>query len=416
MRVVVAGGGVVGLACAWFLTRGGAEVEVLEAGGFGEGASKASAGWVVPSLSTPLAAPGMLATGLRHALDPRGALVIRPSLDLSWLRWLWRFRAAAGPRRYESGVKAFLELNTRTMDLFDELAAAGVEFEMHSTGVLALARSRSHMSWFLRLFEELARLGYPGEIREMSRAELAEVEPAAGGVASVGVLTSVDRHVQPDSLVRGLVEALGKEGAHLRPHAGVRALRRAGSRLLAVTEQGEVEGDAVVVATGARVNEILRSLDVRLPVVGAKGYAVELRGEGLKPAHALYLMEPKIGVSPYRDGSLRVAGVFELPGRDARTSTSRVRQIVEDARAYLRDWRPLGDAWAEEGTAGLRPSTPDSLPFIGPLPGTAGVFVATGHGMLGVTLAPVTGEAVAAMILRGEVPPSLAPFSLSRPA
>lgn len=414
VRVLVAGGGVIGLSCAWYLRREGAEVEVLEAGGFGEGASHASAGWIVPSLSTPLAAPGMLATGLRHGLDPRGALVIRPSLDLSWIRWLWRFRAAASRERYERGVRALLGLNGRTMALFDELSAAGVEFEMHSAGVLALARSREHMSWFIRLFAELDRLGYPGEVRELGGSELRALEPAVAEEVSVGVLTSLDRHVQPDSFVRGLGAALSREGAFLRPHVAVRALRRAGRRWVATTEAGDVVADALVVATGARVNDVLRSVDVRLPVVGAKGYAVELVGEGTVPQHALYLMEPKVGLSPYRGGSVRIAGVFELPGRDDTPSPTRVRHIVEDARAYLRDWTPVGSGWAEKGCAGLRPSTPDSLPFIGPVPGAPGLFVATGHGMLGVTLAPSTGEAVASMVLGRGVAPTLVPFGISR--
>ena len=149
--------------------------------------------------------------------------MIRPGIDLAWTRWLWRFRAAAGKRQYEHGVRALMYLNARTMELFDQLAGSGVEFEMHAAGVLALARDRGHMSWFTQLFEELTALGYQGAVSELSAAEIRAVEPAVSDEAAAGTLTSIDRHVQPNSLTEGLVADLRQTGRRAtRAHAGAR--------------------------------------------------------------------------------------------------------------------------------------------------------------------------------------------------
>ena len=413
MKVIIVGGGVIGLCCAWQLQRQDVEVEVFEGGEFGRGASGANAGWIVPSLSTPLAAPGMIRTGIRHALDPSGALVIRPGLDWEWIRWLWRFRAAASRGEYERGVRALMHLNSRTMELFDQLVDNGVEFEMHAAGILALARERHHMSWFTQLFDQLRALGYKGDITELSPADIRAVEPAVSERAGAGALTSVDRHVQPNSLTAGLVADLRRRGIALHMHRPVQGLQLGGGTWQVTTGAGTVTADAVVVALGARINDLLRGTGCRLPVVGGKGYSVDLRGTGRMPSHALYLMEPKVGISPYAGGVMRVAGIFELPGKDDLPLSRRTRQIVDQSLPFLRDWQPDPDGWQERGLAGLRPCTPDSLPFLGPVPGAEGLYVATGHGMLGVTLAPATGEAIADMITRRRIPDATLPFQLT---
>ena len=102
MKVAIVGGGVVGLCSAYALRRAGAEVVLLERNALGRGASEGNTGWISPTISTPLAAPGVLRSGLRSAFDPRGALVIRPGLDTAWLRWLWAFRAASARPRYRA--------------------------------------------------------------------------------------------------------------------------------------------------------------------------------------------------------------------------------------------------------------------------------------------------------------------------
>ena len=412
MRAAVVGGGVIGMACAFALLDVADSVEVLDAGAIGGGASAGNTGWVTPSVSTPLAAPGVLTMGLRSALDPRGALVIRPSLDPAWIAWLWRFARSSRQAVYRRGVAALLELTSRTLDELDRMREAGVEFEEHRAGLLVVARDRAGLHWFEKVFDELVPLGFPGVLEHMDGDEARRREPALSDAVGCATRTTIDRHVAPESLVAGLAAYVRAHGAVVREGVRVHALRRAGEAWALDGDTGEVaRADVVVLASALGTVELLRPLGLKVPLVGAKGYSVTLPLPAGLPAMPLYLCEPKIGTSPYA-GALRLAGFFELGARDGSASELRSRQLVEETQAYLRE--PIvADGAISTGWAGFRPATPDSLPLLGPVPGAPGVLVATGHGMLGVTLAPATGVAVAALA-RGERPSWLAPLDPAR--
>jgi D-amino-acid dehydrogenase len=406
--VIVIGGGVIGLACGYALTEAGCDVTVVEAGELAGGASRGNAGWVTPSLATPLAAPGILATGLRSALDPRGALVIRPSLDTGWLRWLWSFKRAARPEQFSAGVKALLGMTRHTLTELDGYRAAGLEFEMHRDGIIAVARDRSAFHWFDDTFAELGRSGFEGELVHLSGDEARALEPALGDAVGAGTRMTIDRHVDPESLVRALATRAGRVVEHapvsVIGHGATGWRVRAGDESLAA--------GAVVVATGTAAPGLLAPFGVELPIVGAKGYSITARGTGTAPTSALYLCEPKLGLSAL-DAGIRIAGMFELGRTDDAVPPGRIRQLVDDTLPYLRDWRPE-PGWEATGWAGFRPATPDSLPVIGEVPGHPGLFVAAGHGMLGVTLGPATGRAVAEIVTGGGVPDWVAPFAVDR--
>jgi D-amino-acid dehydrogenase len=412
MRVAVVGAGVVGMACAHALLDVADEVVVLDAGSVGGGASAGNAGWITPTLATPLASPGIVSTGVRSALDPKGALVIRPSLDPTWLRWLWRFARSSRPEPFRRGVAALLELTNRTLEDLDRIRADGVEFHEGRAGLLAVAHDREGLHWFLPLFDELVSLGFPGAIEHLDGAEARTLEPALGPAVGVGVRMTLDRHVSPESLTHGLAARVRERGGRIREHAPVAGLRRIGGGWALDGHEGELErADLVVLASALGSTALVRPLGLRLPLVGAKGYSVTVPLGPAEPRLPLYLCEPKLGTTPMPDGT-RIAGFFELGSRDPAPRAARIRQLVDETRAFLDGGERL-EIPERPGWAGFRPSTPDSLPLLGAVPGAPGVILATGHGMLGVTLAPVTGRAVAALA-RGERPAWLAPFDPAR--
>jgi len=403
------------MACAWELSRAGADVLVLERGTVGGGTSQGNTGWVCPSLTFPLAAPGMMREGI-HQLITRGeAFVLRPSLDPTFLRWLWSFRKSCSPTRFEAGVKALLALNRRTLQLLDEYQAAGVRFEMHAPGLVVAARTPHGIDSYRDVFRTLRELGHEGgTIDELDAASLVALEPAldATGVVA-GLHATVDRFVRPEELTSGLAAQLRERGVEVREGCELEGLaRRNGSIALQTVGGGVEQADRVVLAAGLPTARLLRAAGVRLPMVGARGYSVTLAGSGTRPRHALYLAEAKLGLSPFRD-TLRIAGVFELGASAAEAPRGAGERLIAAARPYLGSWRPDPDepvvAWA-----GLRPATPDGLPLIGALPGHVGVYLATGHGMLGVTLAPATAALLAPLVLEGRTTPELAPFDPAR--
>jgi D-amino-acid dehydrogenase len=410
MKVAVVGGGVIGLACAWYLRRGGAEVVVLERDAVGMAASRGNAGWITPGLSNPLPAPGVTLQALRWMLRPDSPFLLRPRLDGGLAAWLWRFWRSCRRDRYLAGMRALLALNARTMELYDELAADGIEFEMHRDGLLFLFLDERAVEEEAAVLEDLRRYGYPGEVRRLTVAEAKALEPAVADTVAGAFLAPAERHVRPETLTEGLASALRAEGVEVREQAEVTGVRggRAGWRLR--TAGDDLAVDRVVVAGGAWTGRVLAPLGVRVRQEAAKGYSVTAAGEGTRPRHALYLAEAKVGCSPFADG-VRLAGTLELAGVDLTLDRRRLAAVADSASSYLADWRP---ARPELEWAGLRPLPPDGLPLLGSVPGHDGLFVATGHGMLGVTLAPATGAALAPLVLEDRLAPELVPFRIDR--
>ena len=225
--------------------------------------------------------------------------------------------------------------------------------------------------------------------------------------------TTIDRYVQPQTLMRGLADRLVTLGHEVREQTAVSGMRPTPSGWEIETSGGVVQADRVIVATGAVSPALLKPLGIDVPIVPAKGYSITLKGDGTRPSQALYMTESKIGVSGFEEG-VRIAGVFELPGKDLTIDKRRLDVVVKDACSYLADWHPSTSETSVEGWAGFRPATPDSLPLLGPVPGHEGLFLATGHGMLGVTLAPSTGALLAEMILDGAAPAWVAPMRPDR--
>jgi D-amino-acid dehydrogenase len=188
----------------------------------------------------------------------------------------------------------------------------------------------------------------------------------------------------------------------------VEGLAAANGRIRVQSTTGPIEADRAVVAAGASSSPLLSQLGVSLPLVGARGYSFTFSGGAMRPSHALYLAEAKVGISSYAD-SVRIAGAFELGRSSDALNRRRLEAMLATVEPYFSDWRPSSETALLEW-AGLRPMTADGLPLIGRSPALQNVYVATGHGMLGVTLAPATAALLTPLVLEGRAAAELAPF------
>jgi len=397
MRVAVVGGGAVGLSCAYELARRGADVTVLERDRVGEGCSQGNTGWICPSLSAPLPAPGVMGAAVRGMLRPGSPVLIRPLFGLAFLRWSWGFWRACNPDAYRAGTKATTAIATSAFDLFDELRDQGVGFEMESTGMVVAALTEAGLDEYVTMVGDAQKAGYEEPVEVLGQDEIRSLEPAVSDAVVGGVHMPSERYVRPESLSQGLADAIRRAGGDVREGVEVQSL-------------DELDADAVVVAAGVWSGRLLESAGVRIPMEAAKGYSVTARGSGTLPQHALYLAEAKVGCSTFGE-ALRLAGVFDLTGIDLTLRRRRIDMILRDSAAYFRDWKPER---TDLEWAGLRPYPPDGLPVIGPVPGRKTLVVATGHGRMGITLAPVTGRLVADVVLDGTAPRELEFFRVER--
>lgn len=404
-RTLVIGAGVVGLCVAWHIARAGGDVMVVERGRVGAETSSGNTGWVVPALSAPVAAPGSVRQGTQMLFHRDNPFRIKPRPSPALGRWLMAFMGSAQPDRFKAGADAILELNESTLELFDQLRADGVSFEMHDGGILFLCLSEGAAAGAHRRF---ASIGYQGEIERLDGEAVGRLEPAVGPDVKAALHIKPERFIRPETLTRGLHDALVARGVEVLEHAPVRQLRQTGDGWLVSAGEREIRCRKLIIAAGIWSLELCRLLGLRIAMQAGKGYSLTTSGDGAAPGRALFFVEAMVGAAPY-DGAVRLAGMLELAGMDPQAHPRRIELLRRAARSYLNGWDPGdgGEPWA-----GLRPLPPDGLPIIGPVPGRPGAFVATGHGMVGVTLAPATGALLAHAVLEGRPLPDV--FSPAR--
>jgi D-amino-acid dehydrogenase len=408
--VVVVGGGAVGLCVADSLAARGAEVTVIERDLCGRGASAGNAGWITPSLAAPVPAPGVVSQSLRWLVKPDGPLWIRPTLSPAMLAWIAQFLISCTPGAYRRGLEVLQAIGERSPASFDELAQRGVKFELHPQELLYPAFSEAELRELTRFADELDDIGIGPPMKRVSGTELVTLEPALRDGCIGGLVGGGERRVRPETLTTGVKEHLLELGGSLLEYTPVDGVA-SGERGWTVTGAGrEWHADAVVVATGFQSDRLLRRLGVRLRVAAAKGYSRTFASSDTGPSRPLYLEDPKVAISVF-DGGVRVSGTLELGARGLALSQRRLRAITAAAQEAMPGWHMPPDPF---DWAGMRPLSPDGLPYIGAVRRRPGLYVATGHGTLGITLAPLTGELLADLILHGRTDPLISAFDPGR--
>ena len=405
--VVVVGGGAVGACVALELARRGARPVVLERGAaLGAGCSAGNAGLLCPSHAAPLASPAALRQGLRWLLRPDSPFALRPTPRI--VPWLLRFAAASTARRAAAGMETIRALSAASLELHAALAAEGLRTGFERLGILNVFETDAGFAAGRRDAAEHAAAGFRAEPLDAGAAR--QLEPALGDGVAGAVLHPDEAHCDPLAFVRAVGEAAVAAGADVRTEVEALALRRDGARTLVETTAGELAASAVVLAAGAWTPRLARDLGIAVPVEGGKGYHVELDAAPTDPRRPVFLQEARVIATPL-PGRLRLAGTFELAGLDLGVDRRRVEAVARSGRRVLPALagRPVRRVWR-----GLRPCAPDGLPVVGRAPGLDGVVLATGHAMMGLTLAPVTGRLVAEL-LAGERPGhDLAPLAPER--
>lgn len=401
--VVVVGGGLVGIACALELARRGAAVTVLERDRIGAACSHGNAGLLTPSLALPLPAPGLFPKALFWLFDRSSPLYVEPRWSFELARWLAGFLAATSRRRFERGTEALVALSRASVDFWAGLARRGPEvFGFRDTGLLQVFETPASFAAGRAKADLVAR--FDVAVESWSADEVREREPALAGPVTGAFFYPDEGHCEPARAVAALAEEARRLGVSFLEGAEVWRFRRSGARGVELgTTRGTFRADELVLAAGAWSGRLARALDLRLPMLGAKGYTLLVPPVERMPRRAYQLADRKIAVTPH-DDRLRLSGTLELVELDLSITASRVAAIADGVRIALGLAAPLDPT---EVWRGLRPTLPDGLPAIGRARGAAGVWLATGHQMTGLKTAPATGRLLAELVA-GE-PPSFDP-------
>lgn len=401
-RIVVVGGGIVGLCSALYASRRGHDVVVLDRRSETYlGSSFGNAGLVSPSHFIPLAAPGTLRLALKWMMSPESPFYLKPRLDPDLISWGLKFWRAATPERVGKSAPVLARLLLESQRGFEELAAEwDNDFQLVRRGILNVCKTAEHLAHEATLGERAREFGIRTEV--LDPAALAALEPAVRFDAAGAVFWPEDAHVSPGLFMKSLRQRLAST-VELRSDTEVTGWSTSGGRVESVsTTRGAVKGDEYVVCGGAWSPAVVKSLGIKLPLQAGKGYSLTLPHPKKKPSRPMILMEGRVAVTPMGD-SLRFGGTMEIAGNDESINPARVRGIMKTIPQYLPDFGPA-DFEGIEPWCGMRPCSPDGLPYIGRFRKFSNLVAATGHAMIGVSLAPGTGKLVAA-IVSGEAPP-----------
>jgi D-amino-acid dehydrogenase len=411
MRVLVIGSGLLGVSSAWFLAREGCEVTVVDAlDGAAQGTSFANAGMLTPSMADPWNSPGILWHLLRWLGRDDAPFLVRPSALPAMLGWGLSFVAHSTPTRQRASMDANLRLAAYSLATLRELRAAlKLSYDERSHGTIKVFRDRKALDDAAARAATLAGLGL--EVRVVTPAEAVALEPALAPVRErlVGAVhCPADESGDAHAFTLALAAHARAAGVRFEYGRAITGFEHAGGRINAAFAGDErLEAEQFVVAAGAGSPQVLRALGVGLPVRPVKGYSITLPTAHWAGAPRMPVIDDALHAAATPLGArLRVAGTAEIAGYDTSVRPERIENLFGLLLGLFPEFpQPLDRAGAQPW-AGLRPMSPDGVPRIGRL-AFDNLFVNTGHGHLGWTLAAGSGALLADLMLGR--PPQVAP-------
>jgi D-amino-acid dehydrogenase len=411
-EILVIGAGAIGICSAYYLSELGRKVTVVERGEVCSGSSYGNAGMIVPSHSTPLAAPGMMSKGIKWMLNPESPFYIKPRISLELFSWLWKFRRACNVKQMHRAIPIIRDLNLASLQLFGELSAIeDLDFGFEKKGMVTVFISEKEFKEGIEEARLMQENGIKAKVLNVD--EIRELEQGIRTNAIGGVYYPQDAHIIPQRYVRELAGYIEKKGVNIQTSTEVLGFETSGRKVITVqTTRGDILADEVVLAGGSWSPEIARDLKIRLPIQPAKGYSVTFKRPAVCPVIPMAMAEKKVILTPMGD-TMRFAGTLELAGLDLSINMRRVRGILKSIPEYLPDIDPnfleLIEIWR-----GLRPCTPDGLPFIGRPRKYDNIIVAAGHAMIGMSLSLITGKLVSQLAANEKPLIDLASLSIER--
>lgn len=399
IETLIIGGGCIGTCSAYFLAKKGKHVTLVEQGRIGEGCSYGNAGVIALHHIIPLAAPGVMMQGLKWMSNPESPFYIKPRFDLKLFGWLWKFALACREAPTHKAMPVMRSLTQASMDLYDELAANdGAAFHFKHKGSIMLFKNPTKYQSACEEFRHVKQYGV--ESKPLDLAGVRELEPNAGPRIAGGIYCPQDGHLNPSEFLKQLAQRAEQQGATISTSTEVLGFETRDGRISNVqTTRGDFVPEQVVLAAGSWSVGLASQLQLDLPIQPAKGYSITMKTAERDNAMPLLLSESKVIVTPM-GGILRFAGTLELAGMDFSITQRRVRAVQRAVGEYLTgmDKFELQEIWR-----GLRPASADGLPIISRSQRWTNLVIATGHGMQGIALGPLTGKLVAQLIC-GETP------------
>jgi len=410
-KCVVIGGGVIGLCTAYFLQKEGHQVTVIDKSPMNEGASYVNAGYISPSHIIPLSAPGVVKKGLQWMFDPASPFYVKPRLDLDFLRWAWAFNKSCTAAHVQTAIPLIRDISVLSHELFEDIKSEpGFDFHFEKKGLLMLCKSEKMLEQEINIAQLAGEVNLAAEVLDQSA--LKNLEPNLGMEVIGGTLYKCDSHTTPQEFMRNMKDHLVKNGVCILANREVLDLNCKDNKVVSVTtSEDSIEAEEFILASGSWTAKIAKKMGIRVLLQAGKGYSINVEREtGI--SYPAILAEAKVAVTPM-NGFTRFAGTMEIGGINTHINPVSVNAIAKAATQYYSEIA-INEKELNQASSGLRPLSPDGLPYIGRVQEYHNLTLATGHAMMGWTMATGTGKMVSELISEKKTSLNLEPFRPDR--
>lgn len=412
-KVIIIGGGIIGLSSAFYLQKAGYAVTVVDSTDMQQGCSYGNAGYVCPSHFVPLATPGIVKQGLKWMLNAKSPFYVQPRLNGDLISWGLQFMRSATREHVERSAVPLRDIALLSKQLYETWTQQhGMDFSYEPKGMLELFKTAGSLHHAEETLKEARRLGL--EARLLNREELQAMEPGVEVDALGALFFACDAQLYPNKLMSSLLAWLRQHGVQLEGNQEVTGFVTEGGRIKGIKAGNRhYPADHVVLAAGVWSSGVARQLGLRIPMVGGRGYSVTFENAPYKLHHSIILSEARVAISPMDGNKIRFGGTMEITSLNAPPRMQRVQGMLESVKRYFPAY-DIPVPPAEKVWYGYRPCSADGLPYIGNVKQYTNLTVATGHSMLGISLGAGTGKLVSELVQRVPASMDMTPFRPER--
>ncbi|NVJ89381.1 MAG: FAD-dependent oxidoreductase [Flavobacteriaceae bacterium] len=394
-EIVIIGGGIIGLSCAYYLQKEGHQVTVIDKSNFTSGASFVNAGYITPSHIVPLSSPGIINKGIIWMFNSSSPFYVKPRLDFDFLQWAYAFKKSATDKKVKRAMPVIKDINIISRDLYAEMKSENIfDFAYDHKGLLMLYKTDKAGEEEWKVAEEAIKLGL--KVDHLRKEELNKIDPKADFNCKGAIFFHSDAHMTPNNFIIEFRNYLEKVGVKILANEEILSVKLSNNRIRSIqTTNKTFKADEFVLAAGAWSQNFAKKINLNIPIQAGKGYRINVTRETYISIPAI-LCEAKVAVTPMQ-GFTRFAGTMELGGINHKINPVRVNAIASAAEKYYNHLK-INTEEKQDAQCGLRPCSPDGLPFIGKSKKCTNLTIATGHAMMGWSLGPATGKLVSEVI------------------
>ena len=390
-KCIIIGGGIIGLCSAYFLHKEGHKVTIVDQSNMDTGASYVNAGFLSPSHIIPLAAPGVMKKGLKWMFNPSSPFYIKPRLELDFLKWVWAFNKSCNPKHVQKAIPLIKDMAVLSQDLYDDIKQIqNFEFQYEKKGLFMLCQSQKALDAEAKVAQLANNQGLTADTLTVN--EVKKLEPKINMNIIGATYYECDYHTTPHEFMEEMKTYLKSVGVQFYKNERVEDIIIKNKKISSIiTDKQELKADEFVLTAGSWTSLLSKKIGLNLLVQAGKGYRINSYNNNNITIPAI-LTEAKVAVTPM-NGFTRYAGTMEIAGINQSINKTRVEAIANAVSKYYPDIK-ITEKEKGEVASGLRPVTPDGLPYIGKSEKCQNLTIATGHAMMGWSMATATGKLV----------------------